>query len=133
MMDSKNIIERLKCCIAHHPEDYSRCDECPHVKDACYHLKDEALALIKASEPRVMSLVDAQGTDYVWYESRQTGCVFPASVCMSSETWHGELTTDVQQIGYGGYKFVLDKEYNRAWRCWNHRPTDEQRQAIPWD
>ena len=23
--------------------------------------------------------------------------------------------------------------YNREWRCWNHKPTDEQRKAVAWD
>jgi hypothetical protein len=86
-----------------------------------------------ADEPHVLTLAEAQGTDYVWFESRLTGCVFPASVSMSDDTWHGDYTTDVQQIGYGGYKFVLDKEYGSAWRCWSERPTELQRRAEPWE
>lgn len=23
--------------------------------------------------------------------------------------------------------------YNRVWRCWTSRPTDEQREAVKWD
>lgn len=88
--------------------------------------------VLESQQPRVMTLEEAQAIDYVWYESRSTGCVFPASVCMSADTWHGDYTTDVQQIGYGGYKFVLDKEYGKAWRCWTSRPDEKVRAETPW-
>ena len=27
---------------------------------------------------------------------------------------------------------LLGVEYNKEWRCWTSRPTDEQRKATPW-
>ena len=36
-------------------------------------------------------------------------------------------------ITYHGCKKFECEEYNRTWRCWTKRPTDEQRKTVKWE
>ena len=83
-------------------------------------------------QARLMTLEEAQGADYCWFESYMTGVAQPASVQISAELWHGKHTSDIEFCGWSTH-FVLDEEYGKAWRCWTTRPTDEQREAAKWN
>lgn len=58
MPDREKVIKGLECCVAY---DY-KCNDCPYqddggAEDGCYsdELKADAIALLKAQEPRVMT------------------------------------------------------------------------------
>ena len=75
---------------------------------------DYAIDLLKAQQPRVMTLEEARDVEVVWAEDRATNEVFLCPV--KNNMNDSEL-----------YKYGIQ------WRVWNARPTDEQRRAIPWE
>ena len=54
MIDREKVIKGLECCIKRDPDDKMRCGECPYEGACLNRLKADALALLKAQEPRVI-------------------------------------------------------------------------------
>ena len=92
------------------------CNECPYIYDCwtteCNPAARDALALLKAQEPRVMTLDEAKSAYVVEYRSGKMREVGSALL---------DLNVD-----------PLNAEYGKIYRVWTSRPTDEQREAIPW-
>lgn len=90
---------------------------------------DLAVDALTAQQPRVMTLEEAlsQLWDYCYIEAevrphskmREKLCGTHRLYCTTS------IVLERQTRG--------DKEYGKTWRCWNTRPTDEQRDATPWN
>jgi len=95
---------------------------------------DKAIALLKAQEPHVMTLEQAQGADYCWYENRAVNYCFIVSATMSASVQRngGKPQTQLESIGSNMCGFMYDDDYGYLWRCWDKEPTDEQREATPW-
>jgi len=109
------------------------CAECPYkLKPGHYagmkcwwRLCDDALALLKEQEPRVMTFEEIMlCSDWVWceYSSGYQGWYkmeeYDKECCLFR--WE-DTTTD-----------IVD-DYGVKWRCWTSRPTNEQRKAVAWD
>lgn len=92
-------------------------------------LKD-ALALLKAQEPRVMTLeeVNALDWDYCYLEQeRLPGKEYRGMLgkyIMTCVTWPSITAAKISQ--------GMDN-YGKTWRCWTARPTDAQREAVKWE
>jgi hypothetical protein len=125
MIDIEKVIKGLECCIKHDPDDKMRCGECPYEGACLNRLKADALALLKAHEPRVMTLEEFQASENnpKWIETK--------------DGKHNRWT-----LGNAGYEKFYDncmigylsiKEYGKRWRCWSAKPTDAQREAAPWE
>jgi hypothetical protein len=90
----------------------------------------EALALLKAHEPRVLTLDEVKmlDSDYYYLESmRSPGKELREIVGaygLTCVTWPS-ITWARQTMGDSGYA--------KTWRCWTSRPTEEEREAIPWE
>lgn len=98
---------------------------------------DDAIAVLKAQEPRVMTLEElyrAHGTP-VWKETRRS----------KRQLYQGwVLAYDIQKgLGITGMRLGMTQpsgrvvwyrldDYNDTWRCWTSEPTEEQREATPW-
>lgn len=139
MPDREKVIKGLECCVTM-PDIYPRCEECPYADadGTCANMNGlhrDALALLKAQEPRVMTLeeVVTRRGEPVWFESK------------SGRTYNGYvLVYDVQEgLGITGVRVGITQPghttiwpskdiYGVKWRCWTSRPTDEQREATPW-
>ena len=99
----------------------------------------DALDLLKAQEPRVLTLRELAFYDAGIFVETRNGC--PEG--LTDELWPalGHLYC-VSQNGEDGYVSFVNwnadtydfeaKDYNVEFRCWTSRPTDEQREAIPW-
>ena len=93
---------------------------------------EDALELLKAQEPRVMTLEDLQKIasirdGAVWLE---TGAgLMPAFMEFAMK----DITFFVAVPLTGYRQFFENDWYGKTWRCWTSRPTDEQRQAVKWD
>lgn len=91
-------------------------------------LQRDILALLKAQEPRVMTLEEVAYAEYVWIEHIRSDDVVVAF------PWDIELTDDT-------YNFIcmpnaiteFRSSYGKEWRCWTHRPTKKQREAAKWN
>lgn len=99
----------------------------------------DAMALLKAQEPRVMTLEEVvalpEGGGDVWIENTSMPGIPPWIIAAT-------LTEkmDWQELGALWFSddcchYVSDYNIDTAdgWRCWTARPTDEQREATPWN
>lgn len=101
--------------------EYSKCEEWCIAECA-----KDALALLKAQQPRVMTLEEALGGNECWIEGRSVACGYGDAV----------LTCDGERVDF--YRphsvYILDfYEYGLSWRCWTSKPTDGQRKAVKWE
>jgi hypothetical protein len=167
MMDREKVIKGLECC------GYSRfmdkCQECPYDGKDCFkRLKTDAIALLKAQEPRVMAgaeltdaelieeirkaplvlkpnvdavsvvmtleeVVSAAGTP-AWFEGRSKGAYTGWVLVYDVQEGMGITGTRVGVTKPGHITIWPATElYGAKWRCWTSRPTDEQREAVPWN
>ena len=125
-MDKREkVIKGLECCMI--PGE-GGCDDCPYLgKGMCQELLGEdALALLKAQEPRVMTVSEigalANG-DVVWVEFTD-GRLLPMMVedgCLMRWRFMWRICEDA----------FYDEDYKA--RAWTFRPTDEQREKEPWN
>ena len=132
----EKVIKGLECCTMEAREGLSPCqlqttgESCPYwVAERC--CVDELLAdtheFIKSQMPRVLTLGEALGTlEAVYFEHEK--CCFWTDAYMSNDMLHAEL----QRFGAPPVYLPLES-YGKAWRCWNKKPTDEQRRLTMWD
>lgn len=91
----------------------------------------------KAQEPRVMTLDEVKAMD------RLTYCVIEPHSKVIKNTFNAEyrgivaIGTD-NFLDFGLYADTnpyrrTEAGYNKTWRCWTSRPTDEQRKVVKWD
>jgi hypothetical protein len=91
---------------------------------------NELIALLKAQEPRVMTLeeVNALDWDYCYLEQeRLPGKEYRGMLgkyIMTCVTWPSITAAKISQ--------GMDN-YGKTWRCWTSRPTEAEREAIPWE
>lgn len=99
---------------------------------------DEIIFLLKAQEPRVMTLAELWHMEhkpvYLQRKNSRLYMVEPAIVLKAERCYIPSL----------GNRYIFMREnkihdkylacgYNVTWRCWTSRPTDEQREAVKWD
>jgi len=127
-MTREDVIRGLECCMI--PGE-GGCDDCPYIgKGQCQELLGEnAIALLKAQEPRVMTLEEvkaAAGHD-VWLEL--SGNI--ADDVMFAATIEGcgtkGLCTRYDSLNYSAYGI---RPY--GWRCWTSRPDEKTKEATQW-
>lgn len=89
---------------------------------------DDALELLKAQQPRVMTLADVNniGPEDVcaFIEIREETHMYACYMHQYDET-HTEIMCNVPNL--------LTKLQNGCVRLWTSRPTDEQREATKWN
>jgi hypothetical protein len=93
---------------------------------------DEAIELLKAQEPRVMTLEEVKAlqpdTD-IWIEVKYLNAPIRIRACTVSGFSPGGTRLFI--IG-GAHNYPMDM-YNNYFRCWTSRPTDAQREAVKWE
>jgi hypothetical protein len=144
MIDREKVIKGLECCA----------DEC--VYGCPYdHFGDEgldctallcrdAVELLKAQEPRVLSLEEVAGMValeretiiYMEYGHNSTHAgkvraLIPKYMYFDDENGLSWLICEGPEKGKKDSVSLF--EYNDVWRCWTSRPTDEQREAVKWE
>lgn len=133
MVDREKVLKGLACCTS-----ADGCHDCPYSEngkgtDTCqFDSTRDALELLKAQEPRMLTLGEINKNSFVWYENKSCSRLFPALVgdCQSI-TRHKFIVEDVF-FDVGTY-MPEDVLYGKSWRCWSARPTDEQRDEEKWD
>lgn len=77
---------------------------------------EEIITLLKAQQPRVIPRNDlSRYQDYAWVEFRRVSRLG---------------VRDVDDIRFLLAEPSTASNYNKTWRCWTSRPTDEQRKAV---
>ena len=88
----------------------------------------EAITLLKAQEPRVMSLDELSEETNVYFESLVYDTICPALSDGSYDDGTVGLMTLEDELFY-----MDEADYGVQWRCWISRPTYEQMEATPWN
>lgn len=92
------------------------------------HIIEDALALLKEQEPRVLTATEAYTADHVYIEF--DGVITPAIRTTNERNGHRESYFATQQLGGDWMRW---DDYGITWRCWTARPTDEQRREAAWN
>lgn len=128
MVDREKVIKGLECCRR------GFCFSCPYNDGIDENVEckqkwaDDTLSLLKAQEPRVMTLGEIVSAECVWIEYATSGNIVIAL------PWDIELTDDTYNfIGMPNCFVEFRSLYGEEWRCWTSRPTDEQREAVKWE
>lgn len=94
---------------------------------------EAALAMLKSQGPRVMTLEEINAVkqnDVLVYESNAAfKAIFHFIVTEGVVDNELRIKTEFERIDMAAPL----ETYNRVWRCWTSRPTDEQREAVKWD
>ncbi|MBR3020418.1 MAG: hypothetical protein IKH57_25700 [Clostridia bacterium] len=131
-IDREKVIDRLNNEITHNEywdEEYADCVPVSLLKDV--------LELLKAHEPRVMTL------DEVKEMKRLTICAVEQRSKVIKNTFNAEYGGIVTLgnenfLDFGLYADTsryrrTEAGYGKSWRCWTSRPTEEQREKVKWE
>jgi len=134
MPDRKKVIKGLELCEIGYEE---RCvgTECPYYEQGCTEsLKNDILELLKEQEAKVLTLDQLKEAldTVVWLEKPMSENLADG-YSLTYRYKHGYMFFD-SPFGDNPSQDRLEySEYGKSWRCWNKRPTDEQRQAVKWE
>lgn len=114
------------------------CGGCPY--EGCWGTKEECItqlhadtyALLKAQGPCLLTWDELIATDHFYIETNKDGqkYIVPGIVTIVRDT---AVIASVR-IGTRLIDGTIDKDvYGRECRCWTSCPTDEQREATPWN
>ena len=145
----EKVMKGLSICSGDDPD----CQNCPYYGEygdgfGCETIMQrDALSLLKAQEPRVMTLEE------VCTAVRKNAILF--TECEKENQWVTEGMAHFSDLAlfndpkydnckitfirhtYDGTQknewYVYLKNYNKTWRCWSSWPTDEQLEAVKWE
>lgn len=99
--------------------------ECSAMRDRIEWLMQEILDAMRAQEPRVLTLAEAEAADCVYLDIRN----YPVSSCILTRDERGAIIA----LRRGFIGTLEAEDYGRLWRCWSARPSDERRRAEAWE
>ena len=159
MTEREEVLEALEHCEI--CDDNPDCPDCPFFKvgDCGTLLKDKIKKLLKAQEQTVLKVdIELSQEEINKVTEKALQQLVPQVLSLEEVKTHdGALL--VEHIGtfgqpimgwlllmeeHGSYPFIRfanarrsevlfeRAEYGKSWRCWTARPTEEQREVIPW-
>lgn len=143
MAEREKVIDGLMCLAGEKEMHINHCDGCGYNECKSYvvciaEIARDALSLLKAQEPRVMTLEELDAIyqtkkwhtwpfntpPYLWMtvnpDVRQTRGFW---IC-----WR-----DIMYSLENNSPFYVRENYGKVWKILTAEPTDEQREAIPWE
>lgn len=139
MSDMKKVIKGLGCCMTGGGV-VPNCEECPYTTvgdDTCDTMNvlfGDALTLLKAQEPRVMTLEEARtalhNDSIIWVELKDDLIV--AGVRMDETDYFLMQNDDVLNVDDLDWE-GMENEYGKRVRVWTAEPSEEQRNGTPWN
>ena len=86
--------------------------------------------LLKERQPRVLTFDEAIQSEYevlveIYSPISEKTYIKWCDLCYDGNMSLAMYTTH-------GIQLISEESYNRRWRVWSDRPTDEQRKAVPW-
>ena len=136
MVDLENVIRGLECCRR------GFCFSCPYNDGIDENVEckqkwaDDALSLLKVQEARVMTLEEIEDAldNVVWLDIPGAENLADGfSLIMAYSRKNGFVLLDSPFGDNPSQDRFEYTDYNKTWRCWTARPTDEQREAVKWD
>ena len=129
MMSAEKIVKGLECCIRP-----GNCITCPwyptdDAEEGCIRtLMRNTYTLLKAQEPKVISLRDAEDMTLCWIETRFPHTISPADLIHYFDESPNITIFKLHQT-------IIDwpiDEYGVKWQCWDKEPTNAQMEVTPW-
>lgn len=127
----EKVIKGPECCLG--SDSCAKCNFFEYKMDCSWHLKYEALELLKEQEPRVMTLEDVRQFVYGSPYIIETNLPGDEPRLMWGLYSHQGIGGNFDFAITDGRKRLFDVDYGTIWRCWTSRPTDEQRRAVKWE
>lgn len=130
MTEREKVIKGLEWCMCEKHDCYIE-KGCPYENESddvgCkYALHRDALALLKAQEPRVMGVDEVREWIGKQRVDREPICVeVKDNICawiVSDEYW--DMQMDINLSG---------DLYGKTWRCWTSRPSAAEREVTAWN
>ena len=121
--------------------EYDKETMCPYWGEnhCSSHLCLDALALLKAQEPRVMIWQDVIGAVIqckpLYIEMKDIDYEEPGGNRWAMVTQYGDSLTNGMICAMSSYitRETLFKDwYNKTWRCWTSKPSLKQMEETPW-
>lgn len=85
-------------------------------------------AVLKAQEPRVLTLDNLEEDEPYWLEQRR---LFGEYVLLNHIEQDAKVPYAFFVRSYGHISFEVES-YGKTWRCWSSRPTKKQMEVMPW-
>lgn len=125
-------INGLEACI----KGDCRENACPYaLENECRKiLESDALELLKAQEPHVMSITEAFDAEVAWLEmyANQDGVVEPIIQPVIIRYYENGYWQCLIEQDESADLFLFLDVFGTEFRFWTSRPTDEQRKAVKW-
>lgn len=137
MRGIEKVIKGCECCMSGQLNGLG-CDRvpCPYneFEDCEGMLHRDALALLKAQEPRVLTLDEViQWEGAFWLEYIEEDSNYLCCWGYAFFSWASQNVIElIVRDGYRPLYSFIRSEYGVRWRCWSARPSDEQRRATLW-
>lgn len=121
----EKVIKGLERCIV---DVYDEPCNCPYDGDGgCINsLICDALALLKAQEPRVMKVGEVRK----WVNSDRVTRE-PVAIEIRGGMCAWIIDDEVRELP--GEENLSSDLYGKTWRCWTSRPDDATREGTPWE
>ena len=111
------------------------CTGCPYKANCTLdsqELMEDALALLKEQEPRVLDWDEIKNYSVVYGEFKGFKKIYPLIISLDDKgrtlSWSPYINTSDE------FLLLVDSEEDRKnTRCWNKEPTEEQRQTVKWN
>ena len=104
--------------------------DCPYKNTDCeIAVMVDAYNLLKAQEPRVMTIGDLYGYDMGYYERKDEELVWPVLIARGGPDSDGTVGLVRKDV----FEIMADCGLiNQTWRIWTAYPTIDQREAAKW-
>lgn len=126
MPDVEKVIKGLKYI---HDVQHWTPTESDQAVTARRNITSDAIALLKAQEPRVIRLQDAEAMRICWIETRHPHTTRPARIIRYSDD---SPNVTIFSIHQNPTDWPVC-EFGSEWRCWDKEPTNEQMEAVKWE
>ena len=134
MAELEKVIKGLRCLSNPYIQDMGErdCENCKYDNASCFlDVTADALSLLKAQEPRVMTYDEMMKAEICFLEVKGIEEIDPfiRYEVDDKSYWSSPYTNNKDNP----FELLAEQEeYLINARCWTSRPTDEQRESTPW-
>lgn len=137
MPDREKVIKGLECCTT---QGFGCIEnkKCPYgAQRYGSHCVDsmlrDALALLKAQEPRVMTLGDLRDIGSVWELNTPPYLWMDINPSYRWARGFWVAWREIYDMIDGLHPTYDADNYGKVWRCWDKEPTNAQREKVKWE
>lgn len=136
MADREQVLKALRACS---PGDTIWCQmrvkgQCDYAGEHCMaRLLSDAAELLEAQAPRVMMLGDLRDIGSVWELNTPPYLWMEVNPTYRWTRGFWVAWREIYDMIDGLHPTYDADNYLKTWCIWTFRPTDEQREAIPWE